>query len=321
MIRKFRYAIVTGGAGFIGSHLSKYLISQGIKVTVIDNFSTGNENNLKSIRSKITLINSNICDDSIDDYFKNTDVVFNCAAMVGVKLATSKPLEVLDQNISNVRKILDLCRKNNALHIFISSSEVYGNSVNMPVSENSTLVPVSPYGVSKIVGETYCSSFKRKYGINSIIIRLFNVYGPGQDANGLSWVLPSFIIKLLQNQKITIHGTGEHTRDFTFIDDSVKGIFLASVKGNFGEAYNIGTGVETSISDLGKLVINKMNLSNNKLHFTRNRSFQIYRRVADTKKARNDLGFTSSISLSTGVSKTISFFKLIKNTKIKSKNG
>ena len=321
MVRKFRHAIVTGGAGFIGSHLCKYLISQGIKVTVIDNFSTGNENNLKSIRSKITLINADICDVSIDDYFKNIDVVFNCAAMVGVKLATSKPLEVLDQNISNVRKILDLCRKNNALHVFISSSEVYGNSLDMPVSENSILVPVSPYGVSKIVGETYCSSFKRKYGINSIIIRLFNVYGPGQDTNGLSWVLPSFIIKLLKNKKITIHGTGEHTRDFTFIDDAVKGIFLASVKGTFGDAYNIGTGVETSISDLGKLVIKKMNLSDDKLHFTRNRSFQIYRRVADTHKAKNDLNFTSSISLSVGVSKTISFFKRTINTKIKSKNG
>ena len=315
MVRKFRHAIVTGGAGFIGSHLCKYLISQGIKVTVIDNFSTGNENNLKSIRSKITLINADICDVSIDDYFKNIDVVFNCAAMVGVKLATSKPLEVLDQNISNVRKILDLCRKNNALHVFISSSEVYGNSLDMPVSENSILVPVSPYGVSKIVGETYCSSFKRKYGINSIIIRLFNVYGPGQDTNGLSWVLPSFIIKLLQNQKITIHGTGEHTRDFTFIDDAVKGIFLASVKGTFGDAYNIGTGVETSISDLGKLVIKKMNLSNDKLHFTRNRSFQIYRRCANTSKAKNDLGFISSISLSTGMSKTISFFKLANKNK------
>ena len=321
MARKFRHAIVTGGAGFIGSHISKYLISQGIKVTVIDNFSTGNENNLKSIRSKITLINANICDDSINDYFKNIDVVFNCAAMVGVKLATSKPLEVLDQNISNVRKILDLCRKNNALHVFISSSEVYGNSLDMPVSENSILVPVSPYGVSKIVGETYCSSFKRKYGIDSIIIRLFNVYGPGQDTSGLSWVLPSFIIKLLKNQKITIHGTGEHTRDFTFIDDAVKGIFLASVKGTFGDAYNIGTGVETSISDLGKLVIKKMNLSNNKLQFTRNRSFQIYRRVADTNKAKNDLGFTSSVSLSVGISKTISFFKRTVNSEIKSKNG
>jgi len=318
MTRKFRHAIVTGGGGFIGSHLSQYLVSKGIKVIVIDNFSTGKESNLESIRSKITLVNCDISDNSIDNYFKNTDVVFNCAAMVGVKLATSKPLEVLDQNISNVRKILNLCRKNNALHVFISSSEVYGNSLDMPVSENSMLVPVSPYGLSKIVGETYCSSFKRKYGINSIIIRLFNVYGPGQDTNGLSWVLPSFIIKLLKNQKITIHGLGNHTRDFTFIDDAVNGIFLASIKGIYGDVYNIGTGVETSISDLGKLVIKKMNQSNNKLHFTRNRSFQIYRRCADTSKAKNDLGFISSISLSIGVSKTISFFKRVNKNQIKS---
>ena len=320
MIRKFRHAIVTGGAGFIGSHLSKYLISKGIKVTVIDNFSTGSESNLKSIRTKITLVNCDISDNSIDDYFQNVDVVFNCAAIVGVKLATSKPLEVLDQNISNVRKILDLCRKNNALHIFISSSEVYGNSLDMPVSENSVLVPVSPYGLSKIVGETYCSSFKRKYGINSIIIRLFNVYGPGQDTNGLSWVLPSFIIKLLKNKKITIHGSGNYTRDFTFIDDTIRGIFLASVKGTYGEAYNIGTGVETSITDLGKLVIKKMNLSNDKSHFIRNRSFQIYRRCADISKAKNDLGYTPSISLSDGVSKTISFFKLANKNQLKTKN-
>ena len=320
MIRKFRRAIVTGGGGFIGSHLSKYLVSKGIKVTIIDNFSTGKESNLKSIRSKITLVNCDISDNSIDNYFQNVDVVFNCAAMVGVKLATSKPLEVLDQNISNVRKILDLCRKNNALHIFISSSEVYGNSLDMPVSENSTLIPVSPYGVSKIVGETYCSSFKRKFGINSIIIRLFNVYGPGQDANGLSWVLPSFIIKLLKNKKIIIHGLGNYTRDFTFINDTINGIFLASTKGTYGEAYNIGTGVETSISDLGKLVMKKMNLSNKKIRFTRNRTFQIYRRCADISKAKNDLGYTPSTSLSAGVSKTISFFEQVSRNQNKIKN-
>ena len=320
MKRKFTNAIVTGGGGFIGSHLAKYLVSKGIKVTVIDNFSTGNVLNLKSIRSKITLVDSDISSSSIGEYFENSDVVFNCAAMVGVKLATSKPLEVLDQNISNVRNVLNLCRKNHTLHIFISSSEVYGNSLEMPVSENFPLIPVSPYGVSKIVGETYCSSFKSKFEINSIIVRLFNVYGPGQDTNGLSWVLPSFIIRLLENKKIIVHGSGNHTRDFTFINDAVNGIFLASTKGTFGHAYNIGTGIETSIVDLGNLVSKKMNYSKNKLQFTKNRTFQIYRRCADISKAKNDLGYIPSTSLSTGITKTISYFRNANRKQNKLKN-
>ena len=320
MKRKFTNAIVTGGGGFIGSHLAKYLVSKGIKVTVIDNFSTGNVLNLKSIRSKITLVDSDISSSSIGEYFENSDVVFNCAAMVGVKLATSKPLEVLDQNISNVRNVLNLCRKNHTLHIFISSSEVYGNSLEMPVSENLPLVPVSPYGVSKIVGETYCSSFQSKFGINSIIVRLFNVYGPGQDTNGLSWVLPSFIIRLLENKKIIIHGSGNHTRDFTFINDAINGIFLASTKGKFGDTYNIGTGIETSIVDLGNLVSKKMNYSKNKLQFTKNRTFQIYRRCANISKAKNDLGYIPSTSLSSGITKTISYFRNANRKQNKLKN-
>lgn len=309
MIRKFKKAIVTGGAGFIGSHISKYLVSKGVDVIIIDNFSTGNKSNLSSILSKITLVKTNVLDNSIDEYFEGVDVIFNCAAVVGVKLATSKPLEVLDQNIGGLRKILNLCRKNNALHIFISSSEVYGNSLDMPVAENSPLIPISPYGVSKIVGETYCFAFKRKYGVNSIIVRLFNVYGPDQDIKGLSWVLPSFIIKLLQKKDIIIHGSGNQTRDFSFIDDTIKGIFLAATKGSFGEAYNIGTGVETSIKDLAYLVTKIMKKSNSKLHFTRDRTFQISRRCANISKAKNELGYTPLTSLSEGISKTVSYFK------------
>lgn len=309
MIRKFKKAIVTGGAGFIGSHISKYLVSKGVDVIIIDNFSTGNKSNLSSILSKITLVKTNVLDNSIDEYFEGVDVIFNCAAVVGVKLASSKPLEVLDQNIGGLRKILNLCRKNNALHIFISSSEVYGNSLDMPVAENSPLIPISPYGVSKIVGETYCFAFKRKYGVNSIIVRLFNVYGPDQDIKGLSWVLPSFIIKLLQKKDIIIHGSGNQTRDFSFIDDTIKGIFLAATKGSFGEAYNIGTGVETSIKDLAYLVTKIMKKSNSKLHFTRDRTFQISRRCANISKAKNELGYTPFTSLSEGISKTVSYFK------------
>lgn len=309
MIRKFKKAIVTGGAGFIGSHLTKYLTSKGITVTVIDDFSVGSLKNLSDIKTKIKIVNASILDESIKKYFQDVDVVFNSAAIVGVKIVSVEPVKVMDQNISGVRNILNLCRKHNILHIFTSSSEVYGDSTDMPVFENSIVSPISPYGLSKIVGETYCHSFKRKYGNNSIIVRLFNVYGPGQDPTGYTWVLPSFITRSQRKKPLVIHGSGNQTRDFTFISDTVKGIYLAATKGKHDEVYNIGTGTETSIKDLAYLVLQKMGRSTKLVQFSRDRKFQITRRRASIEKAKHELGFKPKIKLSDGIDETIAFFK------------
>ena len=308
MERKFKKALVTGGAGFIGSYLSKLLVSKGIKVTVIDNYTLGKNSNLKEIEKKITLVEGDILDDSIEKYFDDVDVVFHAAALVGVNMVSKEPVKVLDQNISGTRKILNICRKKNILHIFISSSEVYGNTVKMPVSENDTTSPVSPYGLSKIVGETYCHSFKKKYKTNSIIVRLFNVYGPKQDPTGYSWAVPSFIARIKRNKPCIVHGTGEQTRDFTFVNDTVQGIYLAATKGKYDEAYNLGTGIETSIKDVALLMLKKMNKPSTNIQNTRDRNFQITRRVAQISKAKKELGFKSKVKLSDGLDKTIQYF-------------
>ena len=223
-------------------------------------------------------------------------------------MVSKEPVKVLDQNISGTRKILNICRKKNILHIFISSSEVYGNTVKMPVSENDTTSPVSPYGLSKIVGETYCHSFKKKYKTNSIIVRLFNVYGPKQDPTGYSWAVPSFIARIKRNKPCIVHGTGEQTRDFTFVNDTVQGIYLAATKGKYDVAYNLGTGIETSIKDLALLMLKKMNKPSTNIQNTRDRNFQITRRVAQISKAKKELGFKSKVKLSDGLDKTIQYF-------------
>jgi len=311
LVRKFKKAIVTGGAGFIGSHLTELLLSKKIKVIVIDNFSTGKKINLDHIKTKFDLINENTISKNIEYLFKDVDVVFDLASTVGVKLAIAKPLQVLDQNIQSVRHVLELCKKNNVFHVYVSSSEVYGNSVKMPVKESDELIPISPYGLTKIVGETYCDAFYKKYRTPSVKVRFFNVYGSRQDHFGFSWALPSFMVKCAQGKPVVIHGNGKQTRDFTYISDSVNGMYLAAIQGKTNEAYNIGTGIETSINDLVKLVMKEF--GTNKVKYSRDRKFQISRRCAEISKAKSHLGFKPTVKLKEGIEKTAKFYRKLYN--------
>jgi len=305
-------ALVTGGAGFLGSNLVEYLTNRGLEVIVLDDLTTGSMENLRHVRrDRMRVVNIDVRKTgAILEYFQDVDVVFHLAALAGVKLATRSPLRTLDNNIQTTRSVLEACSSAGVQRlVFASSSEVYGETSTCPMNENVPLSPISSYGVSKITGEFYCMAFQKKYGIRVSIVRYFNVYGPRQSAKMKSWVVPAFISNVIEKRPLIVHGQGDQTRDFTYIDDAVKGTYLVGTRSyGHGEIFNIGTGIETSVLDLARLILSVTKSSNPIIH-TRPRRFHISRRCADISKARSELGYSPSISLKSGVKRTYEFFR------------
>jgi UDP-glucose 4-epimerase len=254
---RFDRAVVAGGAGFIGSHLTDYLIEKNIEVTVLDNLSNGSKSNLGKSHTNLRIVKADVCDQKqIEPFIRQADIVFDLAAIVGVVIASRLPVEVLNNNIESIKSIIGASLNSNVKKIvYASSSEVYGNSMTSPLTEDLPLSPISQYGISKIVSESYLKAFWEKYGLESSIIRYFNVYGPRQSITPLSYVVPSFIYQALHQEPLKIYGSGKQTRDYTYISDAVEGTYLVAESGK-GQAtpYNISTNIETSLMDLAKVV-------------------------------------------------------------------
>lgn len=309
----FDRAVVTGGTGFIGSHLTDYLLNKNIEVTVLDNLSTGSKSNLDDSRNNLRIVKADVCDQKqIEPFIRQADVVFHLAAIVGVEIASNLPVEVLNSNIESIKSVIGASLDSNVKKIvFASSSEVYGNSMtgSAALTEDLPLSPISPYGVSKIVGESYLKAFWEKYGLGSSMIRFFNVYGPRQSTTPLSWVVPSFIFKAMRNEPIKIYGTGKQTRDFTYISDAVEGTYLVAEKGN-GQAtpYNICTNVETSLMDLAELVCSTVG-NGCKISNVEKRKFDISSRRGDFSKAQKEVGYSPKVKLKEGLKQTVEYYK------------
>lgn len=307
--------LVTGGAGFIGSHLVEQLLQKGAKVIILDDFSSGSYKNISHFvdNRNLTVEKGDVRDNHIvRKCMKDTNYVFHEAAIVGVLRALKDPVKVLEINIQGIRNILRASLDSDVESIiFASSSEVYGHTEKIPNSESHPLSPISPYGVSKMVGESYCRAYYQMYGLKVTCVRYFNVFGPRQDYTSRSWVIPSFIINSLRGQPPEIHGDGHQTRDFTFVEDAVNGTILAAEKTiAMGEAINIGTGIETSINKLSEIILNLMGLGNKiKKSHVPARSIDIRRRCADIRRANKILGYKPTVNLENGLQKTIDFYK------------
>lgn len=302
---------ITGGAGFIGSHLTGRLLDLGAKVAVIDNFRHGNKIAHLKGHKHLVVHEADIRNTkAMPRLLKDKDLLFHLAAVVGVEETQASPFEVLDVEIGGTVNILNAAAKNKIKRfIFGSSSEVYGDS-REPTREDARLSPKSTYAVAKLVGEEYCKAFYHEYSLHYTILRYFNIYGPRQDER---FVISRFIDRTLAHETIYIYGDGNQTRDFTHVDDAVHMTMLAAILDNTdSQAINIGTGVSTTINDLARIITQGINTKNQieQTHVdydkTRPREVEVFNRTADIAKVRRLLQYEPKIRLEEGIKELIS---------------
>jgi UDP-glucose 4-epimerase len=287
--------VVTGGSGFIGTNLIKSIKNKH-EITVLDINPPKLEN--------ISFVEGNITDQKfVEESIKDFDIVIHLAAAVGVSYTDNEPVKTLDFNIQGTKNVLRACEKNNIKKlIFSSSSEIYGEPLHLPISEDDPAIPITTYGLSKLVAEEYIKSYSKKIDLKYTILRFFNAYGGNQSTN---FVIPNFINLALENKPITIHHDGSQIRSFCHIDDIIQGIEL-SLENDENQIFNIGNDSEPiSIKNLGKKVIKLTNSKTSQIEIpfkesNRNRK-EILNRSPDITKAKKLLGFNPKVSLEEGI--------------------
>jgi len=252
-------ALITGGAGFIGSHLAESLIGQGHSVSVLDNLSTGRLENLDHLQRhpRFTCTIGSVMDETVlGRMIERADVVFHLAAAVGVRLVIERPVHTIETNVHGTETVLRLARQHRKLVLIASTSEVYGKSAKLPFSEDADLVMGPPsktrwgYATSKLLDEFLALGYWKEYQSPVVVVRFFNTVGPRQSAR-YGMVLPNFVRRALQGETITIHGDGSQTRSFTWVGDVVSAVTaLVQEPKAVGDVFNVGNGAETSIGDL-----------------------------------------------------------------------
>ncbi len=300
--------LVTGGAGFIGSHLVDKLVSQKHNVLVIDDLSTGSK---KFINPKAKFTKVSINSPKFDSVFKKfkPDVVFHLAAQKCVPISLRQPDMDAKINIMGTINLLEFCRKYKVKQFVFTSTggALYGDGIKVPTPESSPSVPESPYGCSKLAGETYMQMYAKTHGLNCAILRLSNVYGPRQDPKGEAGVIAIFIENLLNNRICKINGKGKQTRDFVYVGDVVDAL-LAALRKKASGVYNIGTGKEISINKLFTSIAKQIDSSKDPKH-TKAISGDLMRSALNNSRAKRILSWKPLVNLDQGIKKTIQWFE------------
>jgi UDP-glucose 4-epimerase len=297
--------LVTGGAGFIGSHLIDRLVDEGNDVSVIDNLYSGKLENIERHikRGKVDFFEGDIRDTSlVKKSLIGVDAVFHLAALISVPFSVSNPELTFDVNLAGTTNLLNACSEKNVdKFIFVSSCAVFGDTKILPVNENATTKPISPYAESKLLAERDCLSFQQRGLLQSVVLRFFNVYGPRQGMNDYSGVITRFINRAKQKQSLTIYGDGSQTRDFVNVNDIVQALYacLKNSSAN-GEIFNIGSGKPTSITELAKTVL-ELTGQNLEISYELARAGDIKDSYADISKAKRLLNYEPKVSLRDGL--------------------
>ncbi|NJE76851.1 SDR family oxidoreductase [Thermococcus sp. ES12] len=301
--------VVTGGAGFIGSHIA-WELSRENEVIVIDNLYTGRREN---VPPAVKFVQADIRDYSaIAELISHADYVFHEAAQVSVIESVRDPIFTEEVNVIGTLNILKALLEGHGKLIFASSAAIYGDNPNLPLKESERPRPLSPYGVTKATAEEYLRVFNELYGVPTVALRYFNVFGPRQSANQYAGVISIFINRALKNEPLVIFGDGKQTRDFIYVKDVVKANILAaeSRKSN-GKVFNVATGRQTTILELAMKII-EITGATSSIIFDKPRPGDIRHSLADISEIRR-LGFEPEWGLENGLKKTVEWYSLVKN--------
>jgi UDP-glucose 4-epimerase len=300
--------LVTGGAGFIGSHLVDQLTECSVRV--LDDLSTGKEENLKTAktRSNVEFIRGDIRDRSVvGELLRDTDVVFHLACR-GVRHSIGHPIENHSVNAEGTLILLELARQADVKRfIHVSSSEVYGTARYAPMDENHPTYPETVYGGAKLAGESYARAYHQTYGLATVIVRPFNNFGPRSHHEGdCGEVIPRFVVWALNGRPPVIFGDGSQTRDFIYVEETAHWLCrVAECDALVGQTINLGSGKETSVNQLAKIIYEEAGLAVPEPDFKPCRPGDVHRHLADVRQAREMLGFNTQINVRTGVRRLI----------------
>lgn len=300
--------VVTGGAGFIGSHLVDRLIQEGYEVAVVDNLSTGKRRNVNRAASFYKM---DIQSGSLERVFRKERpaIVMHLAAQMNVRLSVENPVFDAQVNIIGTLNLLEQAVKHGSRKVVFASSggAVYGEQEVFPAPETHATRPLSPYGISKLTGDHYLEYYQRVSGIQYVSLRYANVYGPRQDPDGEAGVVAIFTQKMLRGERPIINGNGRQTRDFIFVEDVVEANLAVLGKDVMG-VYNVGTGRETSVNELFRILATLTNAGSQELHGPAKKGEQALS-VVDATKIRRELGWEPRVSLEEGLKRTVEYFR------------
>ena len=308
--------LVTGGAGFIGSNLVRCLLDRQDEVRVLDNFSTGKRQNLEEVADRIELIEGDLCDSGVTEQaVRGVDFVLHQAAIPSVPRSVEAPLESHTANATGTLILLEAARRAKVKRlVYASSSSVYGANETLPKQETMQTEPMSPYAVAKLAAEHYCMVYHRVYGLETVALRYFNVFGPRQDPSSpYSGVISQFIEAIKSESAPVIFGDGEQTRDFTFVENVAQANLAAcaSSKGA-GRAYNIGCAKRFSLNELWSSMARLAGVDREPVH-QETRAGDVRHSLADVSRAKEFLGYVPRVDFIDGLERTLCFYGVMKD--------
>ena len=307
-----RTFLVTGGAGFIGSHIATALVERGDRVRVLDNLSTGHRSNLAHLGSQVELVEGELTDRGlVARAVEGVDCIFHEAALASVPRSVEAPLDTNAACVTGTVTLLDAARRAGVRRlVYAASSSAYGEQPSSPKRETDLPAPISPYGAAKLAAEFYCRAFTATYGFETVALRYFNVFGPRQDpASPYSAVIPLFITALLAGKRPTIYGDGHQSRDFTYVANVVHGNLLAAdAVGASGRVLNVANGRATSLLELLKQLNALLGTFVEPTHAPA-RAGDIRESLADISAAQAVLGYEPQVSFEEGLSRSIDYYR------------